>query len=111
MVLNGFVVGSALTGGLPVLDQAGADGVRYPLAPGLLAAFLELIPVLGPALMLVIVISVPAQVSLETSGMVLVLVILIRLLLRNQIASRIERKVIDVHPAILLVTIVALSQF
>lgn len=111
MVLTGIVVGAALAGGLVALDMLGAEGIRYPVALGLLAAFLELIPVLGPTAVAIIAVAIPAADSLETSGMVLILIILIRLLVRNRIASHIERKVIDVHPAILLVVIVALSHF
>jgi predicted PurR-regulated permease PerM len=111
LVMLGLALGLATTGGLVALDQLGFDGIRYPLTLGLLVAVMELIPVIGPIIAATVLIAVPLSESPETSVAVLLLILFIRLVIRRQIASTIDRRVVDIHPAILLVVIAALSQF
>jgi len=111
LVIVGLVVGVATATGLAVIDSLGLEGVRYPIALGLLAAFLELVPIVGPIIAAIVLVAITAVHSPTTGIVVLGLIVAIRILVRNQIASRIERRVIDVHPVLLIVAIAALSQF
>jgi predicted PurR-regulated permease PerM len=111
LVVVGLAVGAVTAAGLIVMDEAGVDGIRYPIALGLLTAFLELVPVVGPIIAATAVVGITAVHEPQTGVAVLALIVLIRLFVRNRLASRLERRIVDIHPAILLVAIAALSQF
>ncbi len=106
-----ITIGVGTFAGLWTLDAAGAEGIRYPVALALLVGILELVPTIGPILSTLSVFLITLRGSPESAIAAVVVVVVVRLLVRQFVASRIERRVIDVHPAILIVVLVALSQF
>lgn len=106
-----IAVGLSTYSGLWVLDRSGVEGIRYPVALALLVAIMELIPTIGPIISLLAVFLITLRESPESALAAVLVVLGARLLVRRLIAARIERRVIDVHPAILIVALVALSQF
>ncbi|HYI14696.1 MAG TPA: AI-2E family transporter [Thermomicrobiales bacterium] len=106
-----ITIGVGTFAGLWALDAAGAEGIRYPVALALLVGILELIPTIGPILSTLSIFLITLRGSPESAIAAVLVVIVVRLLVRRFVASRIEQRVIDVHPAILIVVLVALSQF
>jgi len=97
--------------GLHVLHSAGVAGIRYPLALAVLAAVFELIPTIGPILSTVAAFLISLRASPDAALAVALTFIVVHLLVRKFIGGRVERRVIDLHPAILIIGVVALSQF
>ncbi|HEX5163857.1 MAG TPA: AI-2E family transporter, partial [Thermomicrobiales bacterium] len=104
-------IGIGTFAGLWTLDAAGAEGIRYPVALGLLVGMLELIPTIGPMISTLAVFLIMLRESPESAIAAVLVVLAVRLLVRRFVTSRIERRVIDAHPAILIIVLVALSQF
>jgi predicted PurR-regulated permease PerM len=109
--LLSLAIGLSTGLGLAILDRAGFEGIDYPVALALVAAVLELVPAFGPAASMIIAVGITYRESPESALAVLLLYIAIRLLVRRTIAQRVERRVIDVHPAVLVIVLVALSSF
>ena len=106
-----ITIGAGTFAGLWTLDAAGVEGIRYPVALALLVGILELIPTIGPIISTLSIFLITLRGSPESALAAVLVVIGVRLLVRRFVSSRIERRVIDVHPAILIVVLVALSQF
>lgn len=109
--LLSLAIGFSTWLGLVLLGRAGFDSIEYPVALALLAAILELIPAFGPAASLIIAVGITYRESPQSALAVLLLYIAIRLFVRRTIAQRVERRVIDVHPAVLVIVLVTLSSF
>lgn len=82
-----------------------ALGVKYALLLGLIAGFMEFIPIVGP-----IVSAVPAVFFALTDSpfkglAVLILYVVVQQLENNLIAPRVQSKAIGIHPLILLIMI------
>jgi predicted PurR-regulated permease PerM len=106
-----ITIGVGTFAGLWTLDAAGVEGIRYPVALALLVGILELVPTIGPIVSTLSIFLITLRGSPESALAAVLVVIVVRLLVRRFISSRIERRVIDVHPAILIIVLVALSQF
>ncbi|HVX29040.1 MAG TPA: AI-2E family transporter [Nitrolancea sp.] len=97
--------------GLYALKTADVEGIRYPLAFSVLAAVLELIPTIGPILSTLLAFVISLRASPSTALAVAGTFVVVHLLVRKFVGERVERRVIDLHPAILIIGVVALSQF
>jgi predicted PurR-regulated permease PerM len=111
LVVQGFAVGALTFVGLLLLPRAGFPSIRYPLALASLAAVLELIPVVGPLVAAVPALALGFLHSPQMALAIAVLYIIVQLIVNNLVASHIQRRIINVHPAILIMVIVAISQF
>jgi len=114
--LRGLSVIALATGvgtfiGLHGLSTAGIDGIRYPLALSVLAAVLELIPTIGPILGTLAAFVITLRASPDAALAVALTFVAVHILVRKFVGGRVERRVIDLHPAILIIGVVALSQF
>jgi predicted PurR-regulated permease PerM len=112
LVLQGIAVGVATYLGLLLLEQLGLLAIKYKLLAAVLAGLAEMIPDIGPLLW-----AIPAGIigfasSREMGLALLASYFLGRWLVHRLLVSRVERRVTGgIHPALVVVAIVALSQF
>jgi predicted PurR-regulated permease PerM len=104
-------VGVVLYLELALLGRLTPYQVRYPVLAGLLFGVLQLIPQIGPLIgtLLVFILSLPAGIQF---ALVMLGVYLIAQFVVNQlVAGQVNRRVIDLNPALLALFLTALSQF
>jgi predicted PurR-regulated permease PerM len=93
-----------------LMPQIGLPDTRYKILVAIFIGITQLIPSLGPFLgtipLLLISITNP-QLALLLFGFYVALQIFVR----QTIAPRIERRIYDIHPAIMIIFIIALSTF
>ena len=110
-VIIGMAVGLATYVGLSLLEQFADVDLRYKLPLAVFAGLLQLIPEIGPLLN---TLGATLLAWLGHGGLValafLALYIAIQALVRKLLADRFEHRLLDVHPAILVLVIVALSE-
>ncbi|MFN8472544.1 MAG: AI-2E family transporter [Anaerolineae bacterium] len=112
---NGLTVVALAAGllmgiGLAILDFLGLGRFDYPLLTGLFVGLLQLIPAVGPAIAYIALLLLGLLVSPPTAIMLLVLYWIVQRIVGAFVSPRFERKVVDIHPALLAVVVVALSQ-
>jgi predicted PurR-regulated permease PerM len=109
-VVVGIAVGLATYGGFLLLERFTGLLIVYKLPLAVLAGFLQLIPQVGPTVNIVgtalLVLFARGQIP---ALQVLVLYVVIQWLIGKIVADRF-RPMADVHPAVLVLVIVALSQ-
>lgn len=96
--------------GLSVIARLVNLGGDYILVLSLFAGIMALIPVLGPLLGSIPVILLAASVSQETAVAVIILYVAMWLFINNAVTPHIEERLIDIHPAIMVIIIVAVSE-
>jgi predicted PurR-regulated permease PerM len=105
------LVGALVFGGVWLLEQLGVVDTRYRLVLATIATVMQLIPAVGPILgALPGVVSGFAQ-SREAGLAMLLMYIGVQQLQGTLVAPRVQRRSIDLHPAILVVILVLLSPF
>jgi predicted PurR-regulated permease PerM len=109
-LLVALAVGVMTYAGLAGLERLTGEGVPFPLVLAMLATLLQFVPQLGPILSAVLAAWAGFSVSVPTGLAVLGVYFIIQRLVGALIGSRIDRRVSDLHPAILVLAIVALSQ-
>lgn len=112
-VLTGLVTGVLVYLGLQLLVYLyGLETTgRYEVLLAMIAGMTQLIPSIGPFLGVIPAALVGLSVSVQFSLMVIVLYVAIQWFIINFVYARVERNIIDIHPAILILIIVSLSQF
>lgn len=112
-LLTALITGGLVYLGLDLLTQLFglAAEVRYLLLLAILAGLAQLIPSIGPFLGAIPPVLIALTVSPQLTVAVVLLLILIQQVIGNLVAPRLERNVVDLHPAILILVVVALSQF
>lgn len=112
LALQGLAVGGITYLGLALLEQWGLSTVQYKLLAAVLAGLMELVPDVGPFLWAIPAAIIGFSSSSEMGLSLLGTYLAGRWLVHRVLSSRIERRVVgDIHPALLVVAIVALSQF
>jgi predicted PurR-regulated permease PerM len=112
LALQGLAVGGITYLGLALLEQWGLSTVQYKLLAAVLAGLMELVPDVGPFLWAIPAAIIGFSSSPEMGLSLLGAYLAGRWLVHRLLSSRIERRVVgDIHPALLVVAIVALSQF
>lgn len=98
--------------GLLFLEAAGVLSITFKLAAATFAGLMQLIPTVGP--LMVVVIILLTRLTFFSTGEVLALLalyLLVEQLLRLSAEPRVRKKVVaGVHPALLIMVIVALSE-
>ncbi len=110
-LMLGIIVGVLVYLGLALLEALGADIADYKLLVALFAGIMQLIPSVGPIVTGVVFFVGGALIDIEAALILLALFILIEQLVGRFVAPHLERRYIVIHPAILVVSIVALSEF
>ena len=107
----GFIVGLLVYGGLRLLEALGWPDTRYEVLLAMSAGLMQLIPNIGPIAGAIPAVAIGWSHSLSLALAVLALYIIIQRLVTMLVVPRLERKVVDIHPAIMVLIIVALSEF
>jgi predicted PurR-regulated permease PerM len=109
-VLVGLATGLATYLGLRVLVRLGAPDSPYMVTLAVMAGLLQLIPEIGPLINILLTTFIAYRVSGMLALYVLGLYLSIQFLIGKLVKDRIEQRIIDVNPALLVLIIVALSQ-
>jgi predicted PurR-regulated permease PerM len=109
-VLQGVLVAVFMFLALWILDSQGLIQVAFPLVVALFVGLLELIPELGPLVAIVVLGLAALLISPATAILAVGVYLLLHWLVGNYVAGRAGRKVREVHPALLIVAVVVLSQ-
>jgi predicted PurR-regulated permease PerM len=112
-LLTALITGAIVYLGLDLLMQLFGlvAEVRYLLLLAILAGLAQLIPSIGPFLGAIPPVLIALTISPQLTLAVILMLILIQQVVGNLVAPRLERTVVDMHPAILILVVVALSQF
>jgi predicted PurR-regulated permease PerM len=106
-----FAVGLLTYIGLIGLEMLGLISINYELLLAIFAGLMQLVPTIGPIVSIILATVVGWSFSNQVALLVLGLYILVQWLVMNFVAPRVERSVIDLHPAVLVIVIVAISEF
>jgi predicted PurR-regulated permease PerM len=109
-VLVSLMVGLTTYLGLKLLIRLGAPDSPYLVLFAVLAGLFQLVPEVGPLVNIVLVVLLAYRTSGALALYVLALYISIQYLFGSLVKGRIEQRIIDVNPALLVLFIVALSQ-
>jgi len=111
-LLRAAVFGTAVGFGLYALERLGLyQGTGYPLVFAMIAMVTYLIPTIGWLIGAVPAVALAAVQSRETAVAVLVLYLGIAVLENMIVARQVERRTIDIHPFVLMPTLVVASQY
>jgi predicted PurR-regulated permease PerM len=114
-IVLALAVGVCTWVGLTLIDlaygQEGSQAGQYVLLLAVIAGIFTLVPTVGPIAGAIIGTLVGLTFSVEVAALVLLVFILAQLLVGWAVAPSVERRVVDLHPAILVMAIAALSQF
>ena len=106
-----FAVGLLLYGFLSLMPQIGLPDVNYKILLAIFAGVMQLIPSIGPFLGIIPFLLVGFTNSPQTGFILILLFILVQAIVMQTVAPYVERRVYDLHPAIMVIIIVALSTF
>ena len=109
-VLTSFVVGILTYLGLEFMIYLGAPQGAYPVTFAVLAGLLQLIPDVGPLVNTLLVAFLAYRSDPVLAVYVIALYLGIQYLVNRLVKDRIEERIIDVNPALLVLFIVALWQ-
>jgi predicted PurR-regulated permease PerM len=104
-------VGVLTFAGFWLLEQLGVVSVRYRLVLAMIATITQLIPAVGPILGALPGLAVGITNSREATLAILALYIIVQQIQGTFIAPRIQRRSVDIHPAIVVVFLVVVSSF
>jgi predicted PurR-regulated permease PerM len=110
-VMASLAVGAATYVGLILLQQLFWSEIQYALLLAMIAAVLNLIPTLGPIVATIPAVLLGAFIAPEAAAAILGLYVLVQWLEGTLIQPMIMRGSVAIHPALLVVVLVALSQF
>ncbi len=109
-VTQGLLTGFFMFLAASALTALGLIDVEYPLLIALFAGLMELIPEIGPIIVVVLVGLAGLLTSPATALLHIFPYIIIHRLVGSYVEGRAGRKVKEVHPAVLVVAVVALSE-
>ena len=99
-LMMALVVGTLTSIGLLILD------IRFAIVLGAVAAFTELIPIIGPYLGAIPAIIVGLATSPEKVLWIIILFLAVQIIENNLLDPIIQGEMLQVHPAIIIVTLV-----
>lgn len=100
-----FSVGLIISLGLAVL------GVEYPVILGLITAIFDLVPVIGPAVALVIILIAVCKLGALKIGLVILLFFFAQWAENNLVRPYIFGKLLDLHPLIIYFFLLVTAQY
>lgn len=111
-VVMGLVVGVTTYLGLQLLERLGGPSTEFALLLAMTAGLLELIPVVGAILYVLVAALAGLTVSPQLAGVLFLVAVSVQILANQLILPHIERRYAsNVHPALLAVAVVVISQF
>ena len=110
-LILGVMVGGSAFLGLQGLSLLGFEGIHSTALLGIFAGITELIPTIGPFIGAIPAVIMGLFTSWETTIAIVILYVLIQQVENAVLVPRVTGKTLDIHPAILMIALVALSQF
>lgn len=110
-LLLALIVGLSLYTILWLMPQLGLPDINYKILLAIFAGTMQLIPSIGPFFGIIPLLVIGFNQNPQTGLLLLTIFISLQLVIQQTITPRIERRVIELHPAILVIIIVALSNF
>ena len=107
----GIIVGILVYAGLVILEAVGIKLADYKLLLAIFAGLMHLIPSVGPIIAGVIFFVGGSLTSVETGILLVALYFAVGQIVSRFAAPHLERRYISIHPAVLVLAIVALSEF
>jgi predicted PurR-regulated permease PerM len=107
----GLIIGICTFVGLSVLQLFGVQGIQYTLLLAVWAGITELIPFLGPVLGAIPAVLIASTASWQSALAVLLLYVVIQQLEGNLLVPKVTGDSLRIHPAILMVLLIVMSQF
>ncbi len=105
-----FAVGMGTWAGLLLLERLGIMTVRYAVLLALLAGLMRLIPEIGGLLGSLPVIAAGLARSPQAGVAALLMMIAVQWLVNRLVASRYDDRITDLHPALFVLILVAVSE-
>lgn len=109
-VSQGLLIGIAMYLLIGLLNAIGVTDIEFPLAAALLAGLMALIPEIGPIVVIVVYALAGLLISPVNSVVMVGSYLIVHRLVSGYVEARSQRKVKDLHPALLIIAIVALSE-
>lgn len=110
-VILAIAAGIGIYLGALLLEALGWEEFRYKAVIAVLVGLFQLIPFLGPIIAAVALFMLALVRGIDTAVAAVLLHIIVQWLVNSFVAPRVERRYIDIHPAVLVMVIVALSEF
>jgi predicted PurR-regulated permease PerM len=107
----GVAVGTLLYAALLLFERQGWLDVRYPLLVALFVGLMQLIPSLGPYLGALPAVLAMITISLPVGLLALGLYLAVLWLANTLLGSRLQERLVRLHPAVLVLVLVALGAF
>lgn len=106
----GVIVGALTYLGLSIIIRLLNLGTDYTLVLAMFSGFMALIPVLGPILGSIPIIFLGFSISNEAGIALIVMYVVIWLFMSSVFTPHIEGRLVNIHPALLVIVIVAVSE-
>ena len=106
----GLAAGVLMGLGAWTLDAIGVFTFRLPGVLGIVTGLLQLIPTVGPAIGYIILLLIGLLISPRVAIVLVLLYWVVQQLVGTFVEPRFQRKVVDIHPALLAIVVVVLSQ-
>jgi predicted PurR-regulated permease PerM len=110
-LLLGLIIGICTFLGLSTLQLFGVQGIQYTLLLAVWAGITELIPFVGPVLGAIPAILIASTASWQSALAVLALYVVIQQLEGNVLVPKVTGDSLRIHPAVLMVLLIVMSQF
>ena len=110
-LLIGIAVGVTLFLEVALIERFTSVDFNYPVLMSVLAALPALVPQIGPLLGLIIFAILGFGISPQIGLLVIAMYALALLVVNNVVAPRLQRRLTDLNPALLVLFITALSHF
>jgi len=107
----GIIVGILVYVGLVILEELGIKLADYKLLLAIFAGLMHLIPSVGPIIAGVIFFVGGSLTSVETGILLVALYFAVGQIVSRFAGPHLERRYINIHPAVLVLAIVVLSEF
>src|SRR3712207_4627831 len=105
------MVGGSAFLGLNALSLLGIEGIHSTVLLGIFAGITELIPTIGPIIGAVPAVIMGVFTSWEATIAIVLLYVVIQQIENAVLVPRVTGTKLDIHPAILMIALVPLSQF
>lgn len=110
-IVQAIITGFGIYIGLSLIEGLTEVSYQYKILFAVGIALFQLIPAIGPVLGGAIAFSLALINSVEAAVGVLLVVIAVQFLLSQLVTPHLERRFVNLHPALIVMAIVALSEF
>jgi predicted PurR-regulated permease PerM len=110
-ILLGVIIATVSYVGLTVLQMLGVGGIQYKLLLAVFAGVMELVPYIGPIVGAVPAVLLGLTYSWQSALAIALFYLVVQQIEGNILVPRVVGESVNIHPAILMLLLVMLSQF